>query len=140
MEGNISEMLQGVLNDPEAMRKLMGAAESLMGKSAGSASGEEEDAAAEGSASGATQTDAEVGSNAANDRQRSPVPTGGQGKRRPGNDERIALITALRPYLSEERRQTADNLVRILRMLRLADLSRLADFGGLSDLNRLLKH
>ena len=31
MEGNLSEMLQGVLSDPSAMEKLMGVAQNLMG-------------------------------------------------------------------------------------------------------------
>ena len=48
----------------------------------------------------------------------------------PGTDERIALIAALRPYLSEERRQTADGLIKMLKMLRLADIDKLMKGKG----------
>ncbi len=100
MEGNIEDILQNVLKDPSAMKKLMGVAENLMGEnktpdSAGSSSfkGEKEEADSI--------------------------------KHKPGNDERIALIRAIRPYLSEERRQTADNLAKMLKMLKAVDIGKL---------------
>lgn len=96
MDGNISEMLKSVLDDPGAMKKLMGVAEGLMG------------------GGGAT------------DKPDSPPPL--PEKREPGSDERIALISALRPYLSEDRRQTADGLIKMLKMLKLADIDGL--IGG----------
>ena len=92
-------MLKGVLDDPGAMKKLMGVAENLMG---GEPKGE---------------TDC-------------PPPSPPPERGKPGTDERIALISALRPYLSEERRQTADGLIRMLKMLRLADIDKIMNGKG----------
>lgn len=99
MDGNISEMLKSVLDDPGAMKKLMGVAEGIMG------SGEPEK------------------------KRDCPPPPPPPERCRPGTDERIALIAALRPYLSEERRQTADGLIKMLKMLRLADIDKLMKSG-----------
>lgn len=99
MDGNISEILKSVLDDPGAMKKLMGVAEGLVG--GGEAVSRSDDPSPP-----------------------SPPPE----KKGPGSDERIALISALRPYLSEERRQTADGLIKMLKMLRLADIDGL--IGG----------
>lgn len=60
----------------------------------------------------------------------SPPPPPPPERCRPGTDERIALIAALRPYLSEERRQTADGLIKMLKMLRLADIDKLMKGKG----------
>lgn len=103
MDGNISEMLKSVLDDPGAMKKLMGVAENLMG------SGEPE---------------------RKHDSPPPPPPPPPPERCRPGTDERIALIAALRPYLSEERRQTADGLIKMLKMLRLADIDKLMKGKG----------
>ena len=74
MDGNISEMLKSVLDDPGAMKKLMGVAENLMG-------------------SGGAQEKPDCP-------PPSPPPPPPPERCRPGTDERIALIAALRPYLS----------------------------------------
>ena len=111
MDGNISEMLKGVLSDPDAMKKLMGAAEALMGGNGSQAP---------------TETEASVSSSKPLEREEetegNPHP---KPECRAGNNERIALIAALRPYLSPERRQTADSLIKMLKMLKLADLNKL---------------
>lgn len=104
LDGNISEMLKSVLDDPGAMKKLMGVAENLMG-------------------SGGTQEKPDCP-------PPSPPPPPPPERCRPGTDERIALIAALRPYLSEERRQTADGLIKMLKMLRLADIDKLMKGKG----------
>ena len=101
MDGNISEMLKSVLDDPGAMKKLMGVAENLMG-------------------SGGAQEKPDCP-------PPSPPPPG---RGRPGTDERIARIAALRPYLSEERRQTADGLIKMLKMRRRADIDKLMKGKG----------
>lgn len=104
MDGNISEMLKSVLDDPGTMKKLMGVAENLMG-------------------SGGAQEKPDCP-------PPSPPPPPPPERCRPGTDERIALIAALRPYLSEERRQTADGLIKMLKMLRLADIDKLMKGKG----------
>ncbi|MBE6621526.1 MAG: hypothetical protein E7630_01090 [Ruminococcaceae bacterium] len=120
MEGNLSEMLQGVLADPSAMEKLMGVAQNLMGGQAPTpqvppAVGE---AASAPKGSGASDAPAGEGREAS----AFPLPLSSL---QSGNGERIALIKALRPYLSPERRRTADSLVKMLNMLKLADLNKL---------------
>ena len=80
MDGNFSEMVQSVMSDPEAMSKLMEVAKGLM---------------------------PETQSVIAEDRAKNDPPKIEQGsvglisKIKSGNDERIALISALRPFLSE---------------------------------------
>lgn len=49
-----------------------------------------------------------------------------------GDDERTALLKALKPMLSSERQQKADEAIKIMRMLRLLPLLR--DSGLLKDL------
>lgn len=111
MDGNFSEMLKEVLADPEAMEKLMGAAETLMGEKI-------------------TPSDK---SSSAPTSEAPPEPTQATAALRPlppkekhgGGDDRIALLTALRPYLSPERRKSADNLIRMMKMMKLTDLKKL---------------
>lgn len=118
MEGNLSEMLQGVLSDPSAMEKLMGVAQNLMGGST-----------AKPQASPPPEEAVPTGSESRADSSRESKETGGfpllASSLQAGNGERIALIRALRPYLSPERRRTADSLIKMLTMLKLADLNKL---------------
>lgn len=103
MDENLSEMLKGVLSDPDAMSKIMGAAQGLMG--AQSAPNQKDDTASVSS----------------EEKKEDAVKVVGK----TGNEERIALIMALRPYLSPERRKNADNLIKMLKMMKLADMSKL---------------
>lgn len=103
MEGNIGDVLQNVLNDPSAMKKLMGVAENLMGESA------------------KKNTEADRSDSFDGEREEEDLTK----KYKPGNTERIALINAVRPYLSEERRKSADSLIKMLKMLNIADLGKL---------------
>ena len=112
MEDNFSGILQEVLGNPEAMQKLMGVAEKLMAGSEKSetATVQEKDKSSDSE----EKLNQEV-------KQASLAKT----EKKPGNEERIALILALRPYLSSERRHTADSLVKMLKMLKLADINKL---------------
>ena len=103
MDSNLSEMLKGVLSDPEAMQKLMGAAETLMGNGAAPPPPPSEEAPKEEAA----------------------TPVSAKHEAKAGNNERIALLCALRPYLSPERRKSADQLIQMLKMIKMADLSKL---------------
>ena len=106
MDGNLTDMLQGVLSDPSAMEKIMS-----MAKSFGLASeGSEAPPPPKETASKKTEEAAPV----------SLLATDAA-----GNKERIALIHALRPYLSPERRKTADSLIKMLNVMKLADLNKL---------------
>lgn len=112
MDDSISEMLKGVMNDPETvsklksvmndpdtMSKLMGVAQGLMG-------GEKE------------KTE---------EKAPSPAVTVSADKNKflSGNEDRIALISAIKPYLSDGRRKNADSLIKMLKMMKLADIGKL---------------
>lgn len=122
MNGDFSELLQGVLKDPDTMQKLMGVAKNFLsdsGTETQTARGAED---APASAKEASPSEAEE-ERESETPPKSPSPS--LMRMTAGNGERIALILALRPYLSPARRQTADNLVKMLKMLKLADLNTL---------------
>ncbi len=96
---DISEMLKSVMSDPETMSKLMSVAQGLTG------GGENPSPTPE-------------------------KPTENEPEAKPslltkGNEERIALISAIRPYLSPERRKSADSMIKMLKMMKLTDLSKM---------------
>lgn len=108
MDGNLSEMLKDVLADPDAMEKLMGAAEKLMGNGKAEPSFQKENKDEESDCEKAQSVHAPA-----------------HHEKKAGNDERIALLYALRPYLSPERRKSADSLIGMLKMMKLTDLNKL---------------
>jgi hypothetical protein len=111
MDGNFAEMLQGVLSDPSAMEKIMGMAKNLSGGDGDKTPPPDKPPTGDASESEARKADA--------------LPHSLLAGVTSGNKERIALIHALRPYLSPERRKTADSLVKMLNMMKLADLNKL---------------
>ncbi len=104
MDDNITEMLKGVMSDPETMSRLMSVAEGLMGEGARSSPPPAE-------------------------KEQKDEPKGLPSLLSSGNEERIALIAAIRPYLSPERRRSADSMIKMLKMMKLTDMSKL--LGGL---------
>ena len=114
MTGDLSEQLQKMLSDPAAMSQVMQIAGSLMGQSPPAAE-----------AAPASETDA----------QDSPPDAAASAPSLPpelpklldmltansGSDPRAALLTALKPYLSEGRRERADALIRALRLAAVAE-------------------
>ena len=106
MNGDFSQLLQGVLQDPDAMQKLMGVAKSFLSEAPDSKTAPET-APPEASPPETRE------------------PSQALLRMTAGNSERIALIAAVRPYLSPARKQTADSLIKMLKMLKLADLNKL---------------
>lgn len=106
MDDNFSEMVKSIMSDPEAMSKLMSAAQGLMG---------------DGQTSNGTSAEL-------SDTEALPASTSAD-RLKNGNEERIALISALRPFLSDSRRKNADSLIKMLKMMKLADMNKL--LGGL---------
>ena len=104
MDENISEMLKSVMSDPDTMSKLMSVAKSLSG-----------DATPTAPASSAPTAKAPPAAEAA---AKPSILT-------KGNEERIALISAIRPYLSSERQKSADSMIKMLKMMKLTDLSKM---------------
>lgn len=96
---DISEMLKSVMSDPETMSKLMSVAQGLTGGSENPSPAPE-----------VTKTE---------------VPEAKPSFLTKGNEERIALISAIRPYLSPERRKSADSMIKMLKMMKLTDLSKM---------------
>lgn len=41
------------------------------------------------------------------------------------NEDHIKLILAIKPYLSPERQEMADNIIRLLKLMKLADINKL---------------
>lgn len=111
MENDFSEMVKSVMSDPESFSKLMGMAQGLMGSSP-SSNGKESEEPQRVSTVGAEKETHTDGNTLLSHLKN-------------GNEERIALISALRPYLSEERRKNADNLIKMLKMMKLADINKL---------------
>ncbi len=99
MEDNISEMLKSVMSDPETMSKLMSVAQGLTGGSDKQSPPPEDPPKKEPEVKASLLTK--------------------------GNEERIALISAIRPYLSPERRKSADSMIKMLKMMKLTDLSKM---------------
>ena len=96
MDANFSDMLKDVMSDPDAMSKLMSVAEGLM----------KSEKPPEAEATSVPEAS---------------VPT----VLTKGNEERIALISAIRPYLSPERQKSADSMIKMLKVMKLTDLSKL---------------
>ncbi len=99
MDDNFSEMLKSVMSDPDTMSKLMSVAQGLTNGS-DKPSPPPEDLPEK-------------------------VPENKPSLLTKGNEERIALISAIRPYLSPERRKSADSMIKMLKMMKLTDLSKM---------------
>jgi hypothetical protein len=100
MDANISDMLKDVMADPETMSKLMSVAEGLMKNEKPQETAESAEAV-------------------------NVMPESKPSILTKGNEERIALISAIRPYLSPERRKSADSMIKMLKMMKLTDLSKM---------------
>lgn len=98
MDENISEMLKSVMSDPDTMSKLMSVAEGLTG--------------------GNEKPSPQVETPEIEVDAKPNILT-------KGNEERIALISAIRPYLSPERRKSADSMIKMLKMMKITDLSKM---------------
>ncbi len=57
-----------------------------------------------------------------------------KGKENEEDEHRIQLLCALKPYLNDERRELADVVIRVLKLLRFTDLTELSKLlGGILD-------
>ncbi len=106
---NLADKLSEILNDPEGMAKIQSMAQSLLGE------GEQQNAVesptlAEGAA--ITQMLSAL--------------------KNSGGDDRSRLLLALRPHLSDERRERVDKAVKLLRLASVLPL--LQESGMLSDI------
>ena len=102
---DLSEKLAGLLNDPESMNRMRQMAESLLGNQSGQTSGAEEPDSPQGGFS---------------------LPNGDEMKammsvisrlKSGGDDGRSQLLIALKPHLSEPRREKVDTAIKILKII-----------------------
>ena len=112
MDGDIGQMLQSVLGDPEQMEKLTAMAQSLLG---GEAAGAPAPAPV---AAGAPPPEAKLLS----------AITGMLGQK--GEQSRsAALLSAMRPYMRPEKQEKLDRAMQIARMVRIAGAV-MREWGG----------
>lgn len=105
---DISEKLAGILNDPETMNRVRQMAENILG-------GEEPTAE--------PQTNAldNIGSIIGANEMQSIISIIGK-LNNSGGDNRTALLTALKPHLSEPKREKVDTAIKILKVIEILPL------------------
>ncbi len=105
---DISEKLAGLLNDPDTMDRVRKMAENILG-------GEQQAAIPQ------TNSLDNIGSMLGADELQSIVSIIGR-LNQSGGDTRTQLLTALKPHLSEPRREKVDTAIKILKMIEVLPL------------------
>lgn len=122
MNGNnsdLSGMLQRVLSDPDALQNVLKLAGNLKNGKSVDVDLPEEDI-----------VDESIIDNI--EEEAEEIKEGVKNESGEAEENRIRLLCALKPYLSEERREKADVMIRILKLLRFTDLNELTGlFGGI---------
>ena len=120
MDGDLSSMLSGILNNPQEMEKLKSMANNLFG--------------GDGNLSSAPpppQNSPSVFGDVSPDDIAGIMKIVGALKNN-ASDQRVSLLVSLRPHLSEKRQKRVDDAVRILRLISLLPmLKELNIFGGI---------
>ena len=105
---DLSEKLADILNDPESMNKVRQMAESILGSEEETAQKEEK------SEEGLTSL--------LSGKELSVITSLISRMKTDNRDPRVQLILALRPHLSEKRRERADAAIRLLKLIDLLPL------------------
>ena len=111
---DLSQKLEDILNDPESMNKVRVMAEQLLGD-------EQETESRNDSSSGFSEKDISAVMS---------VMGRLNGK---SDDNRIKLLLALKPHLTDKRRQKVDSAIKLLKLIEILPLlksSGILDFGG----------
>lgn len=103
---DLSEKLAGILNDPESMERVRKMAESILG---------EEPEPQQASPLG------DIGSMLGSDELKTIMSLIGKFNSS-GNDPRAQLLSALKPHLSEPRREKVDTAIKLLKIIELLPL------------------
>lgn len=101
----LSEKLAGLLNDPDTMRQVRQMAENILGENSESKE----------------QTTPDISSMLPGEDLGKIISIISQLKNT-GNDNRTLLLNALKPHLSEPKREKVDTAIKILRLLELLPL------------------
>lgn len=117
---DLSNMLNKVISNPEAMQKIIKLAGEMKGASAG-----DDDAEGDKAESAANLIEKADGHYTHSEHDH-------KDKHKSDDEEenRIKLLIALKPYLNEERREKADLIIRLLKLLRFTDLNELTKLLG----------
>mgnify|MGYP004597404961 CR=1 len=136
MNADLSEKLQGILNDRDAVEKLRQIAGNLnlsqkKEENESTERTDRRDADFEGSDRLMYSSNPENSQNGQQNAEKSESSeensenkTYLKGKTHT-SDDHINLILALRPFLSDDRKETADRIVQLLKLLKIADISKL---------------
>jgi hypothetical protein len=117
---DLSNMLNKVISNPEAMQKIIKLAGEMKGASAG-----DDDAEGDKAVSAANLIEKADGHNTYSEHDNKD-----KHKSDEEEENRIKLLIALKPYLNEERREKADMIIRLLKLLRFTDLNELSKLLG----------
>lgn len=104
---DLSQKLAELLNDPDSMERVKKMAENILGESE--------------TAPQPPPINADIGNMLGSDELQSIMSVISRFKNS-GNDPRTQLLTALKPHLSEPRREKVDTAIKILRVLELLPL------------------
>ena len=104
---DLSEKLAGILNDPDSMERVRKMAESILGEEESS----QKPTSPLGDISGLFSTEDLPAIMSIISKLRSS-----------GNDPRSQLLTALKPHLSEPRREKVDTAIKIIKVLEILPL------------------
>ena len=118
----LEEKLNAILSDPQAMEQILSAARVLSGQpSDGSEAQEEANGAHTPSGSGADPGGADSLFSALGDLDPKLLQAGMRllSELGSGDDRRVALLTALRPFVKEERYAKLDRAIQIARLSRV---------------------
>lgn len=132
----LSDMLGSVLSNPEAMSSILRVASSLGLNSTDGAKTDSTVSYGETDRSPEVAADRPLSAHAAEETATAaPLPSVPSPKKAAGDEDRIKLLNALRPYLGDDRRKRVDSVLGILRLLRVAEESGLLrdglNLGGL---------
>lgn len=118
MDGDIGQMLQSVLNDPEQMGKITAMAQSLMGGEAKPDTPQAPEPAAASVSTAAPFSEAKLLSAIA-----------GMMGQKNEQSRSAALLSAMRPYMRPEKQEKLDRAMQIARMVRIAGTV-MREWGG----------
>ena len=116
---DLEEKLEGLLGNPDAMKQIMSLAQSL-GKSSAAPRTEAADAApAPGPQPAQPQQDGLLDALSQADPRLISAAARLMSQYRSGDDRRVALLTALRPFVKEQRYAKLDKAIQIAKLSRL---------------------
>ncbi len=117
---DISKQLSGILEDPEAMSRIMNIASSLMGSQSQNQDSDASEEKREESSDPPPEAKASFPDLSGADLSKvMPLLAGALGQDQK-NDPRTNLLQALKPYMSDDRKERIDMLIKALRLAKIA--------------------